>query len=174
MFENPPVPTSVPALLGSIAALIVALGSIAALVLNRTRKPVPVPHVTIPPSGKPRILIVDDEPGELERMRLTLNGDFECFLHKNAYKAIAEVCIEYNAGRAFDLIIMDCMMSPMTGERIVRIIRLMEMETNIRSPIVYFTRMGRMITKPPGVLEIWRKPENHLDLLAKVRAAIGQ
>lgn len=159
--------SAIAGLVGIIIALIGTRGQW--IVAKLQHKPEPPPVLTI--SRKPRVMIIDDEPKELELIRIALNGDAECSLHRNAHKAIGEIGMEYSHGRAFDLIILDCMMKPMVGERVVQVIQLMEMETNLRSPIVYFTRMGN-VSKPARVLDVWRKPEDHWVLAQKVREII--
>lgn len=130
-------------------------------------KPSAVPRV-----DKPRVLIIDDDPDELDEMRLTLNGDYDLVLCRHSYRAIAEIAMQYDRGHAFSLIILDCLMYPMMGDRIVQVIRLMEMDSEIRSPIAYFTRMGNVVKKPASVSVVWRKPEDHLTLRQKVREMI--
>lgn len=158
------------AFVGGVAVLATAVTAIIGAWRAYRKEP---PATIVRTNAKPRILIIDDDADDLEQMRRTLNGDYQIFTERRAYRALADICQEYDHGKGFDLIITDCMMEPMTGERIVKIIRLMEMESGIRSPIAFFTRMGKIMTKPAGVVAIWRKPEDHLTLAKKVRELIA-
>jgi PleD family two-component response regulator len=119
-------------------------------------------------STKPRILIIDDDAGDLDIARRGLNGNYTVFTERLPYRALADIATEYDAGRSFDLIIIDYMMEPVTGLRMAQIIRLMETESGLRSPMVFFTRMGQFVEKSSGVLDVWRKPEDQFRLREKV------
>lgn len=142
--------------------------------IQRWRKPDSIaPTKIFPLDRKPRILIIDDDAKDLEQSRITLNGDYEVWTHRRPFRALADLALEYDQGRAFDLIIIDYMMTPVNGARWAQIVRLCETESSLRSPMVFFTRMGKMIEKPLGIAAVWRKPEDNLILAQKVREVLG-
>lgn len=123
--------------------------------------------------AKPRIALIDDEPGDLERSRLSLNGDYEISTYRKPFRALADIAVECDRGDAFDLIIIDYMMEPIDGAEIASEIRKWQRNLPRQSRLVLFTRMGKMIDKPPGVIAIFRKPEDHLRLKDKVREILN-
>lgn len=154
---------------GAIAAILGALKGWSLL-----KKPDKFPPPILPLNRKPRILIIDDDAKDLEQSRITLNGDYELWTHRRPFRALADIALEYDQGRAFDLIIIDFMMSPVNGARLAQTIKLWEIETSLRSPMVFFTRMGKLLDKPAGVVAVFRKPEDHLNLAQKVREIVGR
>lgn len=130
------------------------------------------PLTVVPPlTRKPRIVIVDDDPKDLEQCRLTLNGDYEVHTYRRPLKALADIMLECDRGDASDLIILDYMMEPIDGPGMVKIIRACQRTK--QSKIAFFTRMGKLVDKPPGVSAILRKPEDHLRLHDKVGEILG-
>lgn len=120
---------------------------------------------------KPRIVIVDDDPKDLEQCRLTLNGDYEVHTYRRPLKALADIILDCDRGEVAELILLDFMMEPIDGPAMVKIIRACQ-KTN-QSKIAFFTRMGKLIDKPTGVAAILRKPEDHLYLRDKVEEILN-
>ncbi len=60
---------------------------------------------------RPRILVVDDEPGLPRTLRRMLRGDHDVTVLDSA-RAALDLCL---AGESFDLILCDLMMPDMTG-----------------------------------------------------------
>jgi len=158
---------------GTIVALIVAILGVWAAWLKR-KEGRSVPLTVVPPSNRrPRILIIDDNPGDLEECRLTLNGDYEVHTYRWPFRALADIALECHRGDAYDLIILDYMMEPLSGKDIAEDIKGWQKGLARRSRIVFFTRMGKMIDKPPGIAAVWPKPEDSLRLHEKVRELLN-
>lgn len=157
--------------IGTIAGIIVAaLGVWAAWLKRKEGRATPL--TVVPPSNrKPRIVIVDDDPKDLEQCRLTLNGDYEVSTYRRPLKALADIILDCDRGECPELIILDFLMEPIDGPGMVKIIRACQ-RTN-QSKIAFFTRMGKLIDKPPGVSAILRKPEDHLRLRDKVEEILN-
>lgn len=89
----------------------------------KTRR-VKTPLSVVPPSNrKPRIVIVDDDPKDLEQCRLTLNGDYEVHTYRRPLKALADIILDCDRGEVAELILLDFMMEPIDGPGMVKIIR---------------------------------------------------
>lgn len=123
-------------------------------------------------SAKPRIALIDDDAKDLEQARLSLNGDFDVSTYRKPFRALADIALECDRGEAFDLIVIDYMMEPIDGTEIIHAIRRWQRHLERRSKLVVFTRMGKVIDKPPGVSAVFRKPEDHLRLKEKVREVL--
>lgn len=132
------------------------------------------PKSILPLDHKPRILIVDDDPKDLEESRITLNGNYEVHTYRRPFRALADLALECDRGEVFDLIILDFMMEPLSGKEMADDIRGWQRAIGKGSKIVLFTRMGKKIETPPGIAAVWRKREDSLILAQKVREVLGQ
>lgn len=158
------------AVLGAISTALLAIRPILDLIAKwrapPTQKILALDH-------KPRILVVDDDPRDLEQIRLTLNGDYEVHTYRRQFKALADIALECDRGGAFEIIILDYMMEPLTGKEMAAEIREWQRGMTKRSKIVLFTRMGNLIEKPAGVAAIWRKGADEVRIREKVRELLG-
>lgn len=122
MFENPPVPSQ-------IVPAITALVAVAAVVLTylqffRKPKPQPVPHVTVPPSGKPRILIVDDDRSFAASLALTLNGDYDVMACTRPADAEHAITNARDQEKPFSVALIDYNMPQWPGTDLIATLRV--------------------------------------------------
>lgn len=167
----PSTPTTI------ILAALALLGSVALnaqrileLITKWREKPALLPIGIL--AAKPRIMICDDDASLLETMRQSLNGGYDVSSYRNGFEGISEIAHEHARGRCFDLVIVDLVMPQVEGTRFVASIREMEFNLTRKTPIVILTGMGKMIEKPHGVKEVWRKPQDVLRLSQKVREVL--
>lgn len=106
-----------------------ALVAVAGAVLTylqffRKPKPSPAPHVSIPPNGNPRVLIVDDDRQFATCLALALNGDYDvtaCTRPVDAERAISEARHE---GKPFSVALIDYNLPQWPGTDIIRTLRV--------------------------------------------------
>ena len=118
--------------------------------------------------GKPKILVVDDDPGirDLVKDLLTIEG-YDVHLAEDGMEGLARLKKTH-----FDLIISDVHMPRLEGPDLLAVIRGMpEYKTQ---PVMMFSTTGEIETLNKlfalGALEFIPKPFAAADLLAKVRA----
>lgn len=118
-----------------------------------------------------RILVVDDEPVNIQLMENALSGEYEVLSALNGFDAID---IVKNQGP--DLILLDVMMPNINGFDVSRIIRSNEMYAAI--PIIFITAMDTFdaeaeglkaggidfLTKPVNIELLKLRVHNHLEL----------
>lgn len=159
--------------LTAVAAVLVGAKPVFDLIQRWRKSDSATPIKILPLDRKPRILIIDDDASDLEQSRLTLNGDYEVHTYRRQFKALADIALECDRGGAFDLIILDYMMEPLSGKEVADDIKGWQRGMEKRSKIVFFTRMGKMIDKPPGVAAVWRKGVDDLQLREKVKEILS-
>ncbi|MCX9085375.1 MAG: response regulator [Candidatus Methanoperedens sp.] len=113
-----------------------------------------------------KVLVVDDEPDNLELVKLVLEGaGFQTILVKNGREAIAKMDSE-----KFDLILLDIMMPDMDGWDVFRKIK----EKNVNIPVAILTAKAQNIDKMLGLHvlkanDYITKPFGKNELILKVR-----
>ena len=119
-----------------------------------------------------KILVVDDSSTALlmERMMLS-HGEYELVTARDGLEAVEKALSEKP-----DLVLMDVVMPRMNGLDACR--KLRELEDTKRIPIIMVTTRGELATiesgYESGCNEYITKPIHGLELLAKVRACLGQ
>lgn len=90
-----------------------------------------------------KILIVDDEPDNLELIQFVLEGiGFETMVANNGLEAMAKVNTE-----KFDLVLLDIMMPDISGWDILKKIK----EKDATTPVIILTAKARNIDKLLGM-----------------------
>lgn len=124
-----------------------------------------------PPKSKKRLLIVDDEPGNITLLVRYLSAEYDISVATNGMDALDIVAV-----RQPDLILLDVLMPGMTGHQVCRTLKSHEETRNI--PVIFITAMTGesdemkgfelgavdFISKPfvPGVVEA--RVRTHLEL----------
>ncbi len=110
---------------------------------------------------KPRILIVDDDPVNIQLLTKTLQGTYDIFTATNGFDAISQV-----NDTSPDLLILDVMMPDLSGFDVCTLIKSEETYADI--PILFLTAMGTIQSEIIGLelggIDFLAKPVN-LDLL---------
>ena len=118
------------------------------------------------------ILIVDDEPNNLQLLRMVLKGHYNLMFANNGAK-----CLEIAEQRQPDLILLDVMMPDLTGYEVCQ--RLMKMPSTKNIPVIFVTAMGEAkseakgfdvgavdyISKPISSAIVLRRVKTHLSLV---------
>ena len=118
---------------------------------------------------KPNILIVDDEVGPREALRMILKHSYNVFTAEDGYKAL-----EIIKQAPIDLITLDLNMPGLTGMEVLKEVR----DTNKEIPVVIITAFGSIgavtaannygfcdfISKPFDVSEVTMAVQKSLDV----------
>jgi putative two-component system response regulator len=118
------------------------------------------------------ILIVDDEPNNLQLLRMVLKGHYNLMFANNGAK-----CLEIAEQRRPDLILLDVMMPDLTGYEVCQ--KLMKMPSTKNIPVIFVTAMGEAkseakgfdvgavdyISKPISAAIVLRRVKTHLSLV---------
>ena len=93
---------------------------------------------------KPRILIVDDDPVNIQLLTKTLQGTYDIFTATNGFDAISQV-----NDTSPDLLILDVMMPDLSGFDVCTLIKSEETYADI--PILFLTAMGTIQSEIIGL-----------------------
>lgn len=124
-------------------------------------------------SGKTKILIVDDEPINLDFFEVMLsNLGFEVVMAEDGEEALEKVASENP-----DLIILDNIMPRLSGWKVTRLLKTGESYREYRDiPIIMFSAMDDVKDKIEGfelgVEDYITKPFNFSEVLARIRAVL--
>lgn len=120
-------------------------------------------------SSSPTVLVVDDNKGVVEFLKLLLSKHGLSVLCASGGRE----CLDIAQSRPVDLIILDVMMPAMDGLEVCR--QLKKIAPSV--PVILLTARDDMITRAAamdlGVSEFVAKPVNNHDLLARVRTQLG-
>ena len=94
-------------------------------------------------NAKAKILVVDDEPNNLQVINQVLVGNYQLVFAKNGQRAI-EIAIEQQP----DLILLDIMMPGMDGYEVCR--ELKNIKSTAHIPIIFVTAMSEMENECQG------------------------
>lgn len=122
---------------------------------------------SVPPdSGRPRVLIVDDNREVLAALRMALNGDFEVRAFEFSHDALRKLIECHENHKPFDAAIIDYNLHGIDGGQIVRIIRLLFPKTKIAfisgTALIISAQSQRLVDVT------WRKPQDVVRLREKV------
>ncbi|MES2582240.1 MAG: response regulator [Pseudomonadota bacterium] len=134
-----------------------------------TRWVAPRPAADAPaPKGLPTILLVDDAPENIDRLRPILGGLYHLKVAISGEKALKIVLSDEPP----DLVLLDIMMPGMDGYEVCRRIKADPLRRNI--PVVFVTSMEdnpeRDFGLALGAMDYITKPFDAADVLARVRA----
>ena len=122
--------------------------------------------------SRPKLLLVDDEPTNLQVLRQILQDDYRLFFAKDGDKAL-----EMAARERPDLILLDVMMPGMTGYEVCT--RLKQDEMTVSTPVIFVTALADVddeargfevgavdyITKPVSPPIVRARVRTHLSLV---------
>lgn len=122
--------------------------------------------------SRPKLLLVDDEPTNLQVLRQILQDDYRLFFAKDGDKAL-----EMAARERPDLILLDVMMPGMTGYEVCT--RLKQDEMTVATPVIFVTALADVddeargfevgavdyITKPVSLPIVRARVRTHLSLV---------
>jgi two-component system, sensor histidine kinase and response regulator len=92
---------------------------------------------------KPKILIVDDVPGNIKMLKVILETDYKLFIALNGSNAL-----EIAASKPIDLILLDIIMPVMDGYEVCR--RLQANASTSGIPVIFVTgQRDEMVTTDP-------------------------
>jgi len=120
---------------------------------------------------QPRLLIVDDQPGNIHSMRNVFPSNYEIFIATNGEQAL-KICAESLP----DLILLDIMMPKMNGLELCHILKNQPSTQNI--PIIFVTTLHSakeetacweagavdFVTKPVNIITLRNRVNVHLTL----------
>jgi PAS domain S-box-containing protein len=123
--------------------------------------------VTTPPQVRPRVLVVDDEMGPRESLRMLLKPLYEIKTADNARTALAELA-EFRP----DLVILDIKMPEMDGLEVLRRIKRADPAIEVVMITAYASLETVKLALSYGAFEYLIKPFSRQDLEETVRRAI--
>ena len=140
---------------------------------NRPQPDLPEPLPGNPiPENAPNILVVDDEPVNLQVLanHLSMN-DYHVTQAPNGIEALAAIDRMASSGRPFDLVLLDVMMPKMSGYEVCQ--RLREKYPADRLPVVMLTAKNRVEDLVAGLAaganDYLTKPFSKSELLARIK-----
>ncbi len=117
---------------------------------------------------KPRILLVEDEPG----LVLTLSDRLETDGYRVQACGDGQAAVELILREAFDLILLDVMLPRKNGFDVLREIR----QEGIESPVILLTARGELMDKVTGFKagadDYLTKPFEQMELLLRIEALL--
>lgn len=118
---------------------------------------------------KGKILVIDDDPGCRESLRLILEALYAVTMAKSGGEALS--CLR---GKEFDLIILDLNMPGLSGFDVLREIRKMEKKVDV----LVITALGSLLNAEEvinyGGVGIISKPFNVTEIITKIAKIIEQ
>ena len=119
---------------------------------------------------RPKILLVDDEPGNLQVLRHILQDDYRLLFAKDGEKAI-----ELAQRESIDLILLDIMMPGMTGYQICAILKQNEQSRHI--PVIFVTALSNAEDETRGfevgAVDYITKPVSKPIVKARIRTHLS-
>ena len=120
--------------------------------------------------SRPKLLLVDDEPTNLQVLRQILQDDYRLFFAKDGDKAL-----EMAARERPDLILLDVMMPGMTGYEVCT--RLKQDEMTVSTPVIFVTALADVDDEARGfevgAVDYITKPVSSPIVRARVRTHLS-
>lgn len=121
----------------------------------------------------PRVLLIDDDEGLVSMYKTMLHGEpLEFYGFSKSREAIHFYRHECEHGRPFDLVICDVILDEMTGMSFVKSL----LDTGCNAKIVFLTGYDdkdlALASSLLGVGDIWRKPEDGMNIRDKIKDAL--
>ena len=120
--------------------------------------------------SRPKLLLVDDEPTNLQVLRQILQDDYRLFFAKDGDKAL-----EMAARERPDLILLDVMMPGMTGYEVCT--RLKQDEMTVATPVIFVTALADVDDEARGfevgAVDYITKPVSSPIVRARVRTHLS-
>jgi len=114
----------------------------------------------------PRILLVDDEPGNIQLLEKALQGKYELFSASNGFEAMKQIKVTLP-----DMVILDVMMPEISGYEVCRMIK--EDDNYAEIPILFLTALetpeAEIFGLDVGGIDFLTKPVNLEMLKLRVR-----
>ena len=123
--------------------------------------------------GRPRILIVEDNPDTAEVVRELLEGEWEVDVLPSGDCGFAKYYEARSAQVPYDLLLLDSVVGGMSGFRVAERVR---QTGDWATPIVIwssyiFTEVGKPRAKLVGAV-LWQKPEAITDLSTRLKTVL--
>ena len=115
------------------------------------------------------VLVVDDELGPRESLRMILHPLYEVFTAENGAEALA-----YIEEKQFDLMTLDLKMPGISGMDVLREIRTKKVDLDVIIVSGYWTPKNAQEATGYGVCDVITKPFNVTDIVAKVGKCVEQ
>ncbi len=125
--------------------------------------------VAAPPAARPRILVVDDEMGPRESLRMLLKPHYEIKTAETARTALAEL-----GDFRPDLVILDIKMPEIDGLEVLRRIKRVDPTIEVVMITAYASLETVKLALSHGAFEYLIKPFSRQDLEDVVRRALGR
>jgi two-component system response regulator PilR (NtrC family) len=121
------------------------------------------------PAGRPRILVVDDEPSMREMLRIVLNRDgYDVVTAENGTQAIA--CLE---GEPVDLLLSDIRMPDLSGVEVLRVAKERNRDIIAFMMTAFASTETAVEAMRLGAVDYFTKPFSMDELRLKIRQHIG-
>ena len=119
--------------------------------------------------GKPKLLVVDDQPINIQVMHQIFGGDYQVFMATSGPQAVA-IC----QSNPPDLVLLDIVMPGMDGFEVCSLLKASDLTCNI--PVIFVTAHTDAAQETHGLslgaVDYVTKPVKPALLLARVRAQL--
>ncbi|HEY2346115.1 MAG TPA: two-component system response regulator [Xanthomonadaceae bacterium] len=126
--------------------------------------------MSIEPDERPLVLVVDDEPANLQLMRRILNRDYRLLFARDGQRAL-----ELAQSEKPDIVLLDVMMPGMTGHEVCR--RLKSLPQTARIPVLFVTALtdpdDELAGFAAGAVDYLNKPVSPAIVLARLRTHLS-
>jgi len=122
--------------------------------------------------ARPRVLVVDDEPGTVELVRAQLEADgAEVVTAVDGVSAVAQARAAHDAGRGFDVVLLDFHLPHLGGGEVVRELTAAGVDARVVIMSGLDPAQVAIAAMRLGVFDFVAKPLSKLDLRARIERA---